>query len=323
MADSIYRPKFVHLEHYYGQFFDEIQSLYKMRNDREAALAKLTNLYRYLKEITPDVYSEDEEEYKTYAAMINLILDAEERIFNNQITEYQPLFTYDRKHILDYELDHYSSPSHILDELVYATRKKLVSSWGRVKDLKALNLTNRCKLASKLTAKNAQTMGLKIQTIVIHPAYSEKSYIYHGSGYHYFNLITIEGKDYIVDCSYSQFFYLGRNNIERLGIVDLSGCFPGVYMLMSELGRKVSKEILEKGYIEATEENLKAYLDGFTLMYRNGLYYERLGEARYVADYTIDQYMNFLFGDDDQVQHEGEECLGYQRTPLENPHFKF
>ncbi len=94
--------------------------------------------------------------------------------------------------------------------------------------------------------------------------------------------------------------------------------------MLKDLEReKVARTILKKGWIKLTEENLKHYLDGFTLYYRNGLYYENLGVADYKVDYNIDTYINFLFGDDSQIKHESRRFLGYQYSPLKNRNFKF
>ncbi len=322
MLNSDLEPAWQVLEKYHTEFLAEIRKLYAIKHDRNKAYEHLANLYRYLKEITPSVYVMSEK-YKIYNSMLNLLLKAEEEIFGDQIIDVYPDFKYDKRHRLDHKLDHYSSSEELLDELVYSTRKKLVTSWGKISDLNTLNLGNKCRTASGILYRNAKSMGIDVKRIIIHPGYSEKSYLYNGDGFHYFNLVTIDGKEYIVDCSYAQFFYRGRNNLERLGIVDLSGCYPGVYMLQNEQRESVATAILKRGWCEATEENMKAYLDGFTLMYRNGLYYENLGEAIYEVDYTIDQYMNFLYGDDNQVKHEGREFLGYQRKQLNNPSFVF
>lgn len=322
MFEEICDPTWHILNQSHAGFVNEVKKLYSFKHDKKQAYDQLTNLYRYLKEITPSIYM-DGENYRIYSAMTSLILKAEEAIFGDQIIDIYPDFTYDKRHRLDHNLEHYSSVEQLLDELVYSTRKKLVTSWGKIHDLDTLNLSNKCRLASNILYKRAKSLGLDVRKVIIHPGYSEKSYLYNGDGFHYFNIITIDGKEYMIDCSYAQFFYRGRNNLERLGITDLSGCYPGVYMLQDEERKKVAELLLRRGWCEVNDDTMRHYLDGFTLMYRNGLYYENIGVADYQVDYTIDQYMNFLYGDDDQVKHEGKEFLGYQKKQLKDPSFIF
>ena len=60
-------------------------------------------------------------------------------------------------------------------------------------------------------------------------------------------------------------------------------------------------------------ENLKNYLDGFTLSFRNGLYYEGQENKDFTVSYSCDDYYDFLNGLDSQVNYEDLECLGEQR----------
>ncbi len=141
--------------------------------------------------------------------------------------------------------------------------------------------------------------------------------------YHYIVLIERDNKTYIVDCTYSQFFSRYGNEIERLGNYCYIGCFPGIYMIKDKERERVARTILKRGWIELTEENGKHYFDGFALSYRNGLFYENLGVADYSTPYTIEDYHNFLFGDDSQLKREGRKYLGYQMEQLKKSDFKF
>ena len=85
----------------------------------------------------------------------------------------------------------------------------------------------------------------------------------------------------------------------------------------------VAKKILKDGWIELTDDNLKSYLDGFTLFYRNGLYYEKKTNSSYETSYTSKDYNNLITGYDSQVDHEDIETLGFQQRPLQNPHLDF
>ena len=81
--------------------------------------------------------------------------------------------------------------------------------------------------------------------------------------------------------------------------------------------------ILKSGWIRATDENFKHYLDGFTLSFRNGLYYEWLGQVDYSVGYTASDYLEFLNGDDLMTNYEPEDGLGKQEGTLTNKKLRF
>ena len=101
------------------------------------------------------------------------------------------------------------------------------------------------------------------------------------------------------------------------------GCKAGVYMLMTEDSKKIANELLSNGYIEINEETLKIYLDPFAISFRNGLYYEQTQDFSYTTDYDADDYMEFLWGNDNQLNYEDQNCLGYQNRTLKNPNMNF
>ena len=76
---------------------------------------------------------------------------------------------------------------------------------------------------------------------------------------HSFGIVEIDGKKYIIDCTYRQFFSVSKN-IDYGSVRD-----AGRYMLADEQRRSLSEQLLKYGFIEATPENLKMYLDGFVL----------------------------------------------------------
>ena len=94
-------------------------------------------------------------------------------------------------------------------------------------------------------------------------------------------------------------------------------------MLMDKDRLKLSKDILEQGYVLLDDKNLKNYLDGFTISYRNGLYYEIMDDFSYTTKYTAEDYRIFLRHEDNQVNHECHQVLGYQERLLKNPRMKF
>lgn len=170
----------------------------------------------------------------------------------------------------------------------------------------------------------AEKFNIRARMVKIYAAYSADDLLYDiDTDYHYFVIATIDSETYLIDCTYSQFFSWYRNHIERLGNYCYSGCCPGIYMLKDKEREEVARIILRNGWIKLDESIFKHYLDGFTLYYRNGLYYEDLKEAIYTTDYTMDTYINFLFGDDSQMKHEKRMYLGYQPKPLRKSDFRF
>lgn len=76
---------------------------------------------------------------------------------------------------------------------------------------------------------------------------------------HEFTIATIDGKKYIIDIAYRQFFALTHSNQEE-GHID-----PGIFMMREPDKKKVAEQILKYGFIEATPENLENYISGFIL----------------------------------------------------------
>lgn len=212
----------------------------------------------------------------------------------------------------------------LLDEIVYKTRCMLSEPNHNLEKIIGFNLANRCEEASRYIKQLASEYHLNTQIVKISAAFSEDEPLYDcDMEYHYIVLIEIDNKTYIVDCTYAQFFSWYRNEIERLGNYCYIGCFPGIYMIKDKERERVARTILKRGWIELTEENGKHYFDGFALSYRNGLFYENLGVADYSTPYTIEDYHNFLFGDDSQLKREGRKYLGYQMEQLKKSDFKF
>lgn len=79
-------------------------------------------------------------------------------------------------------------------------------------------------------------------------------------------IVTIENKKYIVDCAYRQFF-LSTDDIYTKSFQEAMKY--GICMLRDERSRKVAEQILKYGFVEATPENMKIYMDGFVLALAN------------------------------------------------------
>ena len=252
--------------------------------------------------------------------------DCETQISDSFIIESTPYFTYNDPVLLDARFDKLCTEEK-LDYIVWMTRRSILEHMHdydkRVKSLRGLPLTNECKNASYLVSDLCRALGVSARVVKIPAAFNDEINLYNGNGFHYFVIAKIDNKEFIIDCTYRQFFRADNNNLDRMGIIGLCGCDPGVYMMQNRDRKNVALAILKNGWIRCTEDNFKHYLDGFTLSFRNGLYYDWLGKVDYSVGYTADDYVEFLTGEDYITNYEPVEGLGEQETPLKNKGLRF
>ena len=181
-----------------------------------------------------------------------------------------------------------------------------------------------CSYSSNLLARCANELDLDSRRVIIYPGFTkEHSLLHFGSGYHAFNIITINDKKYIVDLTYRQFFLSDKSSLERIGVCSLFNTLPGKFMTLNEFRMETASKILKDGYVEMTDENMKNYFDGFALSFRNATYYDETDDFSFTTLYSPYDYMRFIDGEDSQLNHEGIERLGYQKKVLRNPNIRF
>lgn len=205
-----------------------------------------------------------------------------------------------------------------LDYVVYYTRKRLIGNLDLRKHYDKYDVMNMCEVASNHVKEAAKRCDLKCHVVRIDPGFDEEANLFDGNGYHYFNIIEHGNTYYLVDVSYKQFFIENDTRLERMGVPYVFPPLAGIYMTLDHLRTQVATVINKYGWIELTDDVLKAYLDGFALSYRNALYYEDK-DLRYETNYTAKDYKNFLIYEDSQVRHEGTRVLGYQRELIKDP----
>jgi len=224
------------------------------------------------------------------------------------------------------------SSNEVLDYIVYQVRNRIVNDYIKRQFslttpypsiMEDINLDEECPKLSKWVEEECQKIGVKCRIVRIDPAFNRKKSILNGFGYHYFCLVELENKRYLIDLSYKQFFKQHKNIFERTGVVGKISCLPGAYMLLEEDRKNLATTLIEKGWIEFNEDTIKQYFDGFAISFRNGIYYELLGRVDYSTTYTSNDYLNFLDKKDDMLKHEPREGLGRQMKPLKNPYMKF
>lgn len=261
-----------------------------------------------------------------YEKLRNKMIDCEDLCENYFILDSEPCFNpmdqrFYNKSILNIPKD------DLLNYIVWFTRDRLLGTHQdettEMVDFNKLNLTNDCKLASNIVKLVCDMLKVPCEIIKMPPAFTDEFQLFEGNGFHYFCLVTIDNVKYIVDTTYRQFFTLDTNRLNRLGVMGLDGCNPGIYMMMNDSRKNTAINILKNGYVVANEENLKNYFDGFLLSYRNGLYYEWIGEVDYFPTYSVSDYFSFIYGDDLLFDYEPIELLGNQEQSLKNPKFRF
>lgn len=286
---------------------------------------KMNELYFIMKEMAP-LFAKNGVIKDDFAVLVKTLNNVEKKLPNSFIVENTPFYNFDyniRKNEVEY-----LNEEELIKYIVHRVRSFIIASYsvnGNLKkvDLSRIDLLNQCNAVSMNVNFICQAIKIPCKVYTIHPAFCSEFNVYGRGGNHQFCLVTIGNKKYIVDLTYSQFFLMRENHLNRIGIPLLGGCNPGVYMSLDEIRENFAKTLMRDGFIEATDENLKLYLDGFAISYRNGLYYEDMDPISYTTDYTAEDYMNFLEERDSQVNHEGVEVLGRQKRLLKKKYKKF
>lgn len=199
---------------------------------------------------------------KIYLDSILMRAGESEEIVTPSVQEYQSLYpcgnpvrkSYkyiieSEPYILDTEFqsDDFSvemSDEEKITSIVQKERRHLMKD----NDLTTDSLAGECEDSTLRVLMDSTSKGFEDATCLFPGAYLEK-----GSAGHNCTIINMNGKSYLIDCTYRQFFE------ESLS----EHC--GIYMINDESRRRVAEQLLKNGWIEATPENLKAYMDGFEM----------------------------------------------------------
>ena len=267
----------------------------------------MDELYRYVRSIQND-YFRDGNLGTDFNYITRYLRKAEEDLPKKFIMESSPNFNREFN----------SDEEEKLRYIIYNVRSKLLG------DNIDAPLTDMCSYSSNLLARCANELDLDSRRVIIYPGFTkEHSLLHFGSGYHAFNIITINDKKYIVDLTYRQFFLSDKSSLERIGVCSLFNTLPGKFMTLNESRMETASKILKDGYVEMTDENMKNYFDGFALSFRNATYYDETDDFSFTTLYSPYDYMRFIDEEDSQLNHEGIERLGYQKKVLRNPNIRF
>lgn len=264
------------------------------------------DLYNYLAKICPNLFSNNYPK-RIFFEVLKKIQEYEALIPDGYIIDTVPKI--DRK-----LLPIFPSTDELLDYIIYTTLD-FISLNKKDIDIKTFDFTNFCCDAVMQMEELCASLDIDFSSIDLEPGFTNNPELYNGTGFHYFGIATINNEYYLLDPTYRQFFTKRHNFLERIQIPFTSGCLPGLFMLMKEERFSVAKTLIKRGWIKINDEIYKNYMDGFAISYRNGIYYEYTGNFSYTTKYTVDDYQRFINGEDNQVNHEGIESLGYQLRP--------
>ena len=235
-----------------------------------------------------------------------------ESLLNNEFLplENEPIFNKFNNPILPSSINNEQDCIKVLEYIVHKTREKL----NETDDIKNSTLKAKCITGTYITEDICKSIN------ITQKRYSCSEDLSPGV-FHCFNVITFnlpnnKTIDYIVDCTYRQFFTYSDSFLERIGIMYNCGASIGKYMIMDNDRKETAEHILKHGYIKAEEKTIKQYLDGFIFTGRNGHFYEELNKdtitsSDYEPKYSCSDYIYALNNGGIKEKH-----IGRMTTPL-------
>ena len=168
-----------------------------------------------------------------------------------------------------YNLDEFNesmSDEKKITSVVQKERKYLMRRY----DLTCENLSGECRDSAERIILDCTSKGFTDSMVLTPSTYLD------GVEIHNCTIANLNKKSYLIDCTYRQFFT--NKNKE-------SHC--GIYMLNNEKRKEIANQLLKKGWIEATPENLKAYMDGFEMAKRKSFEETGISAEEYMKIFTI------------------------------------
>ena len=141
----------------------------------------------------------------------------------------------------------------LLQQAAWGTRQALAAvRWVRGLGVEAFapqNIAGACGYGQATSAFHLQDLGVPAEDIHLHQAADA-----FGDGFrHAFVVVKMpDGKPYLVDCTFRQFFQPDNEGPDRIGE-------PGRIMRADRRGRAIADELLANGFIELTDEVAAAY----------------------------------------------------------------
>lgn len=277
------------VDSYGNQLIEDAKSAILNRDNinwEEDVRIAMSKVYRYFKPRLSNFHRSIKE--------LNVIFDLECLLDDVFLPiDSEPIFNLDADLSLPVEVKNEGDIIKALKCIVHAERKRL----NEEEDIHNATLSKKCINSSWNVEQYCNENDIKCRRFSCSTTLSPGRF--HAFCIVKFKLPDGKIKNYLVDCTYRQFFTYKGSFLERCGLVGFQGCSMGRYMLMDESRMSTAEKLLRHGYIEMTPENIKNYFDGFILEGRNGKYYERLKKdfisiEDYYPEFTFEDYLNAI-----------------------------
>lgn len=301
-----------------GEYYKALRKYKKIiienKNNYNLLASTMDEVYKLMRSIAPIFFITEDylDAREFYYSLVEEVKSIESYIPDSHfIIASEPNFIYQKDKPKKPNL---SDSEALLDWIVYMARTEYAYTnfWTKKTSIDNLSFENECVDMSKIIFSICSANDIKCVIKRINPGFLETAILHNGTNFHDICVVTINGMKYLVDCTYRQFFMLRNNSLERIGIPYLFSTKPGIFMTLYDKRLYLAANLLKRGWIPFSKDNIKNFFDGFALSFRNGLYYDETGDYSFTTNYSSENYVNFLNGTDNQVKHEGEEVLQKQ-----------
>ena len=237
---------------------------------------------------SPDIVTPSIEEY------LRLYPCAERpKEYSNYIIESEPFIISEEKQ--SEEFNEEMSDEEKLTSVVQKERKYLMKNFDLVHE----SLAGECEDSTARVILDCTSKGFENAMFL-----SPNRYL--GGEGHNCTIASLNGKSYLIDCTYRQFFT--KSQVYSKAGKEHHHC--GMYMIADENRKNVAEQILKYGWIEATPENLKAYMDGYEMAKRKSFSETEISAEEYLKMLSEDETFPIHIK---STQELGRETLDVQK----------
>ena len=299
----------------------------KLRTTTASKIMELIPKYHDTKDMK--IYKKLESLYNNLYKICNIMEEKTGKYEGHILTEIEklrPIYVVDAEPV-EYYIDEEILESAIVKKEYYTieeakaliywtinnTRKNLIKNNGSL-----YNLTGCCGLSQYSTLYPLKKLGLDITLNNI-------SNVDNRMGRHAFGTVIIpilidnhvENKQYLIDCTYSQFFHLG-NSVENMYFKSGRKPHAGYFIKDYKNEELFVKNMITYGFCEATESNLKKYFYG---LYLSGVDKAEVDEAKLIFNsINISNIINRPNEEKFDYTEEEFNAWGFNLDPHSNYH---
>lgn len=188
----------------------------------------------------------------------------------------------------------------ILNYYISLTRKKMEEFFSI--NVSEDPLINKCDFAQKtvfdLMTKDGFLVYPKESQNVIHPNCMGHSFL----------VFCLDGKSYLIDPTFKQFFLSDECDFDKLIVVDgiiVKSLPPGYFLVRSEFGKMISSKLISDGFIELDDKVAGEYCNSFYFgktgrdpfnKIPGSVYFNALAKPSFYCSLS-DEKFNTLYGD--------------------------